>query len=70
MSFEIEITSVPDRDEIVAEIWRNDEMVAEVRRTTKGSLALEIYSSKSSEPWLFDFHEWISALTEAKHRLR
>src|SRR5260221_74409 len=37
MSFVVELASSPDRDELVAEIWWSDQMVAEVRRASDGS---------------------------------
>jgi hypothetical protein len=69
MSLVVEIASVPDRDEVVAEIWHNNEMVAEVQRTTSGGFRLEIYPTESGEPWSFDLEDWLSALSEAQRRL-
>lgn len=69
MSFSVEIASVSDRDEIVAEIWKNDEMVAELQRTMRGDLVLEIYANAQGESWRFDFKEWLSALNVAREKL-
>lgn len=69
MSFLIEIASVPDRDELVAEIWHGDEMVAEMQSDDKEGFVLEIYPRESGAPWLFDLRGWIAALEEAQRRL-
>lgn len=69
MSFVIEIASVPDRDEVVAEIWYNDEMVAEMRQDN-GETILEIYGKESGAPWSFKLQEWLRALDEAEKRLK
>jgi hypothetical protein len=69
MSFTIEIASVPDRDEVVAEVWHGDAMVAEVRRAARGVLNIDIYPQDSGNPWSFDLQSWLDALGEAQRRL-
>lgn len=69
MSLIIEITSVPDRDDLVAEIWQKDEMVAEIQRAPDGRFTLEVYPSPYQKPWLFDLQDWMIALSEAQARL-
>jgi hypothetical protein len=69
MSFTIEIVSVPDRDGLVAEVWFGDAMVAELQRSVRGELRLEIYPSESQQPWSFDLHAWMAALQDAERRL-
>lgn len=69
MSFVVEIASVPDRDEVVAEIWWNKEMVAEVQRAVGGGFQLDIYASESRAPLSFNLQDWLSALAEAQRRL-
>lgn len=69
MSFVIEVASSPDRDELVAEIWWNDQMVAEVRRTGDGRRFVDLYPSPSGTPWSFVVDEWLDAIKEAKNRL-
>lgn len=69
MSFVVEIASVPDRDQVVAEIWQDDEMVAEVQRSVSGGFRLDIYAKESREPWSLDLQDWLSALAEAQRRL-
>lgn len=69
MSLKVEIASVPDRDDLVAEIWQEDEMVAEIQRTPDGRFVLELYPSPNQRPWSFDFEYWMAALSEAQRRL-
>ena len=54
MSFTIEIASVPDRDAVVAEIWFDYAMVAEMYRVVGGEICLDIYPSESHDPWRVD----------------
>ena len=69
MSFVVEIASVPDREELVAEVWWDDEMVAEVQRTVGRGFQLDIYAKESREPWSFNLQDWLSVLAEAQRRL-
>lgn len=69
MSFTIEIASVPDRDDVVAEIWWGDAMVAEMHRAASGELQLDIYPTESHDPWSFDLKSWLTALVEAQQKL-
>jgi hypothetical protein len=69
MSFTIEIASVPDRDDVVAEIWRGDAMVAELQHGADGEIQLNIYSTESHDPWSFDLTSWLAILIEAKRKL-
>ncbi|MCI0917270.1 hypothetical protein JNA64_08845 [Pseudomonas stutzeri] len=69
MSLRVEIASVPDRDDLIAEIWQEDEMVAEIQRSPDGRFVLELYSSPGQRPWSLDFECWMTALFEAKRRL-
>jgi hypothetical protein len=68
MNFTVEIASVPDRDEVVAEVWWGDTMVAEMRRV-KGQLLIDIYPAESGAMWSFDLQSWLRALAEAQRRL-
>ncbi|MDL1864565.1 hypothetical protein FBQ90_05075 [Betaproteobacteria bacterium PRO5] len=70
MSLKIEIASVPDQDDLVAEVWQGDKMVAEIHRSPEESLVLELYPSPNQEPWIFDLEEWMATLSEARRRLR
>lgn len=69
MTFTIEIASVPDRDDVVAEIWSGDAMVAELHRGTSGGVEIEIYATESHDPWSFDLASWLAVLAEAQRKL-
>lgn len=69
MKFTIEIASVPDRDDTVAEIWWGDVMVAELHHVTSGSTEIMIYSTESCGPWTFELASWLAAVAEAQRKL-
>jgi hypothetical protein len=69
MNFTIKIASVPDRDDVVAEIWLGDAMVAELHRGSVGSVEIEIYATESHGPWRFELSSWLAILAEAQRRL-
>lgn len=70
MSFVIEIASVSDRDDLVAEIWWGGAMVAEVNRGVENEFRVDIYPAESGQPWSFDLSAWVDILNEAKRRLK
>lgn len=59
--FEIILASVPDRDDLVAEIWRGDAQFAEVRRDVERFL-VEVYKNPNDLKWTFEHSELIGAL--------
>lgn len=68
MSDELTVTiaSVPDRDDVVAELWVGDEQCGEVSR--EGStLRLELYARPGGVPWRVAFDEFLEVLKEAAH---
>ena len=69
MSFTIEVVSVPDREEVVVEIWHIDAMVAELRREDRGVLQIDIYSQHSGSPWSFELKDWLAVLAQAQKEL-
>jgi hypothetical protein len=69
MNFVVEITSTPDRDDLVAEIWFGKAMVAEVQRISEADFRVEIYANESNKPWSFGLQKWIAVLEEARLRL-
>ena len=66
--FEIILASVPDRDDLVAEIWRGDAQFAEVRLDVEQFL-VEVYKNPNDLKWTFDHSELVGALNAAKSRL-
>lgn len=68
MTFTVDIASLTDREELVAEIWLENTMMAEIRRID-GSYLVEIYPREDGRPWIFDIECWQEALTQAKKKL-
>ena len=66
--FKIEITSPPDRDNLVAEIWFGDNHVGEIN-TESGDYEIELYKPVKMEYWTFVLEEFLEALQEGKKRL-
>ncbi len=48
--FTLALTSVPDRDQLVVEIWRGDELFAELRRE-RSEVVVQLYPRRDAEPW-------------------
>ena len=65
--FSIEITSVPDRHKLVAEVWFKDDLVAEINQE-ESQLQIEIYHIDSGSNMFF-LEEFLNILVEAKERL-
>ena len=68
MKYTVEITSVPDRKKLVAEIWNNDQMIAEVNQEN-GELNVEFYFQINEESIALNYYALIDALEIAKKRL-
>lgn len=63
----IELASLPDRDEVVAEVWHGDEQLAEVRREVEATRVTLFLAQGGA--WDFDLDELMSVLQRAKARL-
>lgn len=63
--FKIEIADVPDRENLVAEIWCNEILVAEINQETE-KLEIEFYLN---EKIAFDLDEFLKALEIAKIKI-
>ncbi len=63
--FEIIIASPPDRERLVAEIWHNNILVAEINQEAE-SLEIELYKN---EKLIFNLNEFLLALEDAKKAL-
>jgi len=61
----IEITSVPDREKLVAEIWLGDFLVAEINQDNE-YLEIQFYLDKSQ---IVNFDNFLEALVNAKKKL-
>jgi hypothetical protein len=62
------ISSPPDREKLVAEIFFGDVQWAEINQE-RDVLEIEFYPRPDDEPWRIDFSSAINALEEAKRRL-
>jgi hypothetical protein len=60
--YQIEITSVFDKEELVAEIWLEGNMVAEINQD-RGFLEIQFYFEKTQ---VVNFKSFLEALQEAK----
>ncbi|MFA5506827.1 MAG: hypothetical protein WC423_15455 [Vulcanimicrobiota bacterium] len=69
MKLTIEITSGPDRQFLVAEIWQSDQMIAEINLESKGELRLEIYPAPNGAEWSLNLDEFLDVVHNAKERL-
>lgn len=63
--FKIEITSVSDRNNLVAEIWFGDILVAEISQEEK-SLEIELYNEKEQK---FLLEDYLGVIKEAASKL-
>ena len=64
----IALSSPPDRDELVAEIFVSSQQLAEIN-TQFGYFCVEIYPRQDGQPWVLDYRQFLQSLTEAKARL-
>ena len=63
--FKIEITSVPDREELVAEIWYNEFLICEINQESE-FLEIEFYIDNKIS---FNLYNFLSILEQAKKKL-
>jgi hypothetical protein len=63
--FKLEISSVPDREKLVAEIWYDEILVAEINQETE-KLEIEFYLNKKIK---FELNEFLESLKIAKNEL-
>ena len=63
--FNIELSSVPDRENLVAEIWYENKMVAEVNKETEKFVIEFCLDEKFS----FMLDEFLEVLENAKRRI-
>ncbi len=62
------ITSVPDRENVVFEIWMGVVQLAEVSHEPGKPIEIEIYSPEG-EKWSFELEELMAILNEAVQNL-
>ncbi len=64
--FDIEISSVPDREKLVAEIWYEKNLIAEINQESD-NLEIELYPLQKVT---FDYQEFLQILETAKNKLK
>ena len=64
----ITVASVPDREQLVAELWDEDVQFGELSQE-EGQLVLEIYPRPDGLPWTFPFEDIQKALERVKGKL-
>lgn len=64
-NFRIEIASVPDRENLVAEIWYDQTLVAEINQEME-ELEIELYLNNKKK---FKLNEFLEMLEIAKKKL-
>lgn len=67
--FEILTASLPDRTEVVVEIFYEDILWVEVNQEKEGKFRVEFYNHPENECWEFCYDEAIDILQKAKIRL-
>jgi len=65
---QITIASLPHREKVVAELWLDQEQLAEINQE-EDILTLEIYPGFDGRPWAVPLDEFVAALNTAKRRL-
>lgn len=69
MTLNVELVSVPDRETLVAEIWCEGKMFAEVRREGGDLTVVEFYPNPDQKSWTFALEEITKALSKSQQRL-
>lgn len=64
-NFEIQIASVPDRENLVVEIWYDDILVAEINQETE-KLKIEFYLNEKIK---FELNDFLETLVIAKSKI-
>lgn len=64
----IAISSPPDREKLVAEIFFGDTQWAEINQE-RMAIEVEFYPRPDGNPWRIDYDDALKALEEAKRRL-
>jgi len=67
-NFSIDIASPPDRENLVCEIFYNNNQVAEILNENN-ILEIELYPNQRNKPWKFSFDEFLKCLNDGKERI-
>jgi hypothetical protein len=64
----VTIASVPDRDNLVAELWCENDLWGELSQE-QGELKLDIYPAPNAQNWHLNYEELIGIIQESKEKL-
>ena len=64
----IAISSPPDREKLVAEIFVDSAEIAEINQEGD-ELLVEIYPRQDGKPWVISYYKLLSVMEEAKEKL-
>ena len=67
-SFAVELSSVPDRDGVVAEVWLGQVLLAQLHHED-GVVRVQFYPMPSGHIWELSYDDLIAALITARTRL-
>lgn len=67
-NFEIIIASLPDKENVVAEIYYRNKYWAQISQES-GQCILKLYSDPDGQKWEFEFEEAMNILNKAKEKL-
>ncbi len=67
-TYRICISSPPDREKLVVEIFFGDVQWAEINQE-RGTLEVEFYPRPDGEPWRLDYKDALRMLDDAKRKL-
>jgi hypothetical protein len=65
----IDLSSPPDRNQLVASILINQVQIAEISNESSEKVIIEIYPQPNGGPWRVEYTEFIKAVITAKERL-
>lgn len=68
LELQVQIASVPDRDELVAELWAGKYQVAELAQL-EGKLVLQLYAAPDGLSWEFGLDDFIRSINELRRQL-
>ncbi|WP_205205194.1 hypothetical protein [Azonexus hydrophilus] len=66
----LQVASLPDKENVVSEVWFGNDQVAEVSNEDGQTIQIEIFSPPGRSVWSFDLDAFEVILAEAKSSLR
>jgi hypothetical protein len=68
-SLTLQIASLPDKENVVSEIWFGNDQVAEVSSENSKTIQIEIFPAPNFGAWSFDLEAFQTVLADAKSNL-